>query len=125
VQQKPVQQQPVQQEPVQQQPVQQQPAPQPTAVPVVQEPPAPKPEPTAVPKPAVATIPSLVGLGENQARAVLANLGITNVVADYQGADRLGDLFNQFAPYVVVSHSPGPGTPVSPGMSVALGVRAP
>jgi peptidoglycan glycosyltransferase len=67
----------------------------------------------------------LVGLGENQAKAALANVGVTNVVVDYQGPDRLGDLYNQFPPYAVVSHTPGPGTPVEPGMTVVLGVRAP
>jgi len=56
---------------------------------------------------------------------MLANLGITNVVVDYQGRDRLGDTFDQIAAYAVVSHSPGPGTPITPGMTVILGVRAP
>jgi hypothetical protein len=47
------------------------------------------------------------------------------VVVDYQGADRLGDLYNQVAPYVVVSFSPGAGTVVDAGTTVILGVRAP
>ncbi len=89
--------------------------------------PAPPPPPTKAPAPpkAVARIPSLVGLGENQARGVLAGLGITSVVVDYQGKDRLGDLYDKFPAYAVVSHSPGPGTPVSPGITVVLGIRAP
>ena len=66
-----------------------------------------------------------MGLGENQARAVLAGLGITNVVVDYQGPDRIGALYDQFPPYAVVSHSPGPGAPASPGTTVILGIRAP
>jgi membrane peptidoglycan carboxypeptidase len=101
----------------------QQPVPQPTQAPVQQVPP--KPQPTPVPAPPAATLPSLIGLGENQARAVLANLGVTSVVVDYQGADRLGDLFNQYPAYAVVSSSPGAGAPVTPGMTVVLGVRAP
>jgi beta-lactam-binding protein with PASTA domain len=64
-------------------------------------------------------------MGENQARGVLANLGITSIIVDYQGRDRLGDTFDQFPAYAVVSHSPAPGTPITPGMTVILGVRAP
>ena len=105
------------QQPAPRQPEPQQPAPQPPA----QQQPAPRqPEPAPV-----ARIPSLVGLGENQARGVLAGLGITNVGVDYQGADRLGALYDQFPAYAVVSHSPGPGTPITPGMGVVLGIRAP
>jgi peptidoglycan glycosyltransferase len=85
-------------------------------------PPPPPQQPTARP---VLRIPNLVGLGENQAKATLANLGVTNVVVDYQGQDRLGELYNAFPPYAVVSHSPPAGTPIEPGMSVILGVRAP
>lgn len=79
-------------------------------------------QPTARPVPRV---PNLIGLGENQARDLLASLGVTSVVVDYQGQDRLGDLYNSFPPYAVVSHSPGAGTPIEPGMTVVLGVRAP
>jgi peptidoglycan glycosyltransferase len=70
-------------------------------------------------------MPSLVGLGENQAKGVLAGLGITNVIVDYQGRDRLGDLYDKFPAYAVVSHSPGAGAPISAGMQVVLGIRAP
>jgi peptidoglycan glycosyltransferase len=86
------------------------------------------PEPTPPPQPtarSVLRIPNLVGLGENQAKATLANLGVTNVIVDYQGQDRLGELYNAFPPYAVVSHSPPAGTPIEPGMSVILGIRAP
>jgi peptidoglycan glycosyltransferase len=123
--QQPGQEQPASQEPARPQPAQ--PAPQEPARPQPAQPaPAPQqPKPAAPPAPAAPTIPSLVGLGENQARGVLAGLGITSVVADYQGPDRLGELYNTTPAYVVVSHSPGPGTPVSPGMTVVLGVRAP
>lgn len=76
-------------------------------------------------QPSVAVIPSLVGYGENQARDILANLGVANVVVDYQTREQLGDLFDAFPAYAVVSHSPDAGTPVQPGMTVVLGVRAP
>lgn len=90
--------------------------------------PTPRPAPSTAPAPPaapVARIPSLVGLGENQAKGVLAGLGITSVVIDYQGKDRLGALYDKFPAYAVVSHSPGPGTPATPGMTVVLGIRAP
>lgn len=90
------------------------PPPQPT------DPPPPPPPPPAAPR-----IPSLVGLGENQAKETLAALGITNVLVDYQGRDQLGDLFDKYGAYVVVSHLPGAGAPIEPGMTVVLGVRAP
>ena len=68
---------------------------------------------------------SRVVTGVHYISDVLAGLGITNVVVDYQGRDRLGDLFDSLPAYAVASHSPGPGTPVDPGMTVILGVRAP
>jgi hypothetical protein len=108
-------------QPTQTQAAQPQPAqPQPAPAPPVQEPQPAPPQPAPAP-----SIPSLAGLGENQARGVLAGLGVTNVVVDYQGPDRLGELYNTTPAYVVVSHSPGPGTPVSDGMAVVLGIRAP
>ncbi len=70
-------------------------------------------------------MPSLVGLGENQAKGVLANLGVTSVVVDYQGRDQLGALYDKFPAYAVVSHSPAPGTPIKRGMTVILGIRGP
>ncbi|WP_029214873.1 transglycosylase domain-containing protein [Kallotenue papyrolyticum] len=87
--------------------------------------PTPETTPTAGPGQPAQVLPNLVGLGENQAKGVLAGLGITSVVVDYQGRDRLGDLYDQFPAYAVVSHSPGPGTPIQPGMTVVLGIRAP
>ena len=113
--------------------------PTPTPAPVVEADPVPAAEqpsnpeqpgnPAPAPAPALAparkVLPNLVGLGENQAKDLLASLGITSVAVDYQGADRLGDLYNQFPAYVVVSSSPGPGTPIEPGMTVVLGIRAP
>jgi peptidoglycan glycosyltransferase len=113
------QQRPTQQPPAQQRPVQQ-PVRQP---PAAQAPPVPKPAPTTAP--AGPSMPSLVGLGENQARGILANLGVTSVVVDYQGRERLGALYDKFPAYAVVSHSPAPGTPIKPGMRAVLGVRGP
>jgi peptidoglycan glycosyltransferase len=97
--------------------------------------PTPDTRPTAVPDeitpgqpapaPAPKRLPNLVGLGENQAKEVLVSLGVANVLVDYQGPDRIGELYNQFPPYAVVSSSPGTGAVVEPGMTVILGVRAP
>ena len=122
--------------PAPQQPAPAQPAPPQVAPPQPAPPPAPAPQPAPPPpapepapppqrEPQGPTIPRLVGLGENQARGVLANLGITSVVVDYQGRDTLGDLFDQFPAYAVVSSTPGAGAPVSPGMTIILGIRAP
>ncbi len=94
---------------------------QPTATPAL-----PTPEPTAAVPPVANGImmPQVVGMGENQARAVLAGLGL-NVVVDYQTRDRIPGTFDQFAPYVVISSMPGGGSWVVPGTTVVLGVRAP
>ena len=81
------------------------------------------PIPPTVPDPVA--MPNLVGLGENQAREVLAALGMTQVVVDYQGEDRLGDLFNQLAPSTVVSHIPPASEPTTADSVVILGIRAP
>ncbi len=72
-----------------------------------------------------AVMPNLVGYGENQARALLAQLGITSVVVDYQTRERIPAIFDQFGPYVVISSSPGPGAPLIAGTTVVLGIRAP
>ncbi len=72
-----------------------------------------------------ARMPSLQGLGENQAKDLLATFGIYNVYVDYQTRDRIPDIFDSFAPYAVVSSQPGAGEPIHPGMTVVLGVRAP
>ncbi len=98
-----------------------------TATPVAPSPTNPPPPPTPIPPTSApaAVMPNLVGLGENQAKNVLAGLGITHVMVDYQGRDRLGDLYDTFPPYAVVSHAPAAGAPARPGMLVTLGVRAP
>lgn len=72
-----------------------------------------------------ARMPNLQGLGENQAKDLLATYGIYNVYVDYQSRDRIPDIFDSVAPYAVVSSQPGAGELIHPGMTVVLGVRAP
>ena len=72
-----------------------------------------------------ARMPNLQGLGENQAKDLLATYGIYNVYVDYQTRDRIPNIFDSVAPYAVVSSQPGAGEPIHPGMTVVLGVRAP
>ncbi len=79
----------------------------------------------ATPGERVVSMPALGGYGELQARERLGLLGITHIVVDYQGRDRLGDLFDRTAPYAVMSHNPPAGVRVSTGERVVLGVRAP
>ncbi len=70
-------------------------------------------------------MPNLQGLGENQAKEQLALLGITGAYVDYQGRDRIPDIYDKFGPYVVVSTIPVAGDWVIPGSTVVLGIRAP
>ncbi|MBA3947441.1 MAG: PASTA domain-containing protein [Herpetosiphonaceae bacterium] len=81
------------------------------------------PAPTAILQPV--EMPNLVGLGENQAKAALAKLGVPYVNIDYQSRDRLGDLYDKFPPYAVVSTMPVAGSTLRTGQVVTLGVRAP
>ena len=83
-----------------------------------------------VPQPPVAgaiLMPDLQRLGENQAKELLADLGVGPgmVYVDYQGRDRLGAEYDQFVPYAVVSSLPRAGEWIIPGSTVILGVRAP
>jgi membrane peptidoglycan carboxypeptidase len=83
-----------------------------------------------VPQPPVAgaiLMPDVKGLGENQARSLLATLGVApgTVYVDYQDRARLGAEYDQYGPYVVVSSLPAAGDWIIPGTSVILGVRAP
>ncbi|MCU0493519.1 MAG: transglycosylase domain-containing protein [Chloroflexaceae bacterium] len=70
-------------------------------------------------------MPDLTRLGENQAKEVLARLGVTDVYVDYQGRDRIPEIYDQFLAYTVVSSSPAPGNWILPGTTVVLGIRAP
>jgi peptidoglycan glycosyltransferase len=75
--------------------------------------------------PGAVRMPDLKNFGENQAKEQLAALGITNVYVDYQTRERIPDVFDQFAPYAVVSTIPAAGEWVPPDTTVVLGVRAP
>ena len=71
-------------------------------------------------------MPDLRRLGENQAKARLAELGIANAISvDYQTRDRIPEIFDQYPPYAVVSTLPAPGEPIPPDATIVLGVRAP
>lgn len=86
------------------------------------EPPAPIP-----PVYGAIMMPDLKRLGEDQARSLLATLGVGPelIYVDYQTRAKIPDIFDQFAPYTVVSTLPAPGDWILPGTSVILGVRAP
>ncbi|MBC8074996.1 MAG: transglycosylase domain-containing protein, partial [Chloroflexales bacterium] len=72
-------------------------------------------------------IPDLRRFGENQAKDALVRLGIPSdrIVVDYQTRERVPDVFDQFAPYVVISTQPAPGDWYIPGTTIVLGIRAP
>ena len=72
-------------------------------------------------------MPDLKRLGENQARELLASLGVGPglVYVDYQTRAQIPDVFDQFVPYSVVSSLPATGDWILPGTTVILGVRSP
>jgi peptidoglycan glycosyltransferase len=71
-------------------------------------------------------MPDLRRFGENQAKEVLANMGVSNeIYVDYQDRARIPDVFDQYAPYAILSTLPGPGQWIKPGETIVLGVRAP
>jgi hypothetical protein len=70
-------------------------------------------------------MPELFRMGENQAKAELARLGVDNIYVDYQTRARIPDRFDQFAPYVVISTMPRTGDWILPNTTVVLGIRAP
>jgi peptidoglycan glycosyltransferase len=83
-----------------------------------------------VPVPPVAgaiLMPDMKRLGENQARELLATLGVGPgmVYVDYQTRERIPSDYDQFAPYTVVSTLPAAGDWILPGTTVVLGIRAP
>ncbi|GIV98217.1 MAG: hypothetical protein KatS3mg057_2874 [Herpetosiphonaceae bacterium] len=82
---------------------------------------------TATATPAVPLMPNLIGYGENQAKEILAGLGVApeHIVVDYQSRSKLGDLFDQQPPFAVVSTQPQIGEPLAPGITVVLGIRSP
>jgi peptidoglycan glycosyltransferase len=79
----------------------------------------------APPDPGAVRMPDLQKFGENQAKEILAALGITDVFVDYQTRERIPDVFDTFSPYAVVSTLPVAGEWVTPGQTVVLGVRSP
>ncbi len=72
-------------------------------------------------------MPDLKRLGENQAKELLATLGLGPgmVYVDYQTRERIPSDYDVFAPYTVVSSLPVAGDWILPGTTVVLGVRAP
>ncbi|MEI7773085.1 MAG: hypothetical protein WCI67_24055, partial [Chloroflexales bacterium] len=72
-------------------------------------------------------MPDLQRLGENQARELLATLGVGPglIYVDYQTRERIPGDYDRFAPYTVVSTLPAAGDWIMPGTTVVLGVRAP
>ncbi len=85
------------------------------------------PTPTAptAPVDGAVMMPNVHRMGETEAKNLLASMGITNVYIDYQTRQRVPDVFDQYAPYTVISSLPAPGKWVMPGSSVILGIRAP
>ncbi|MFP4439127.1 MAG: penicillin-binding protein [Chloroflexaceae bacterium] len=83
--------------------------------------------PTAVPAPVDGAVrmPNVIGLGENQARTVLQSLGVSAIYADYQSRERIPNIYDQYAPYTVISSQPGAGDWILPGTTVVLGIRGP
>lgn len=77
------------------------------------------------PAPGAILMPDLERLGENQAKEVLAVLGITNIYVDYQDRSRIPDIYDDYLPYTVVSTLPRADEWIFPGASVILGIRAP
>jgi beta-lactam-binding protein with PASTA domain len=72
-------------------------------------------------------MPDLIGWGENQAREALRSMGVADarIVADYQDRSVLGPVFDDFAPYTVVSTTPDVGEVIADGSTITLGIRAP
>jgi hypothetical protein len=72
-------------------------------------------------------MPDIKRLGENQARELLATLGVGPgmIYVDYQTRDRIPNDYDQFVPYSVVSTLPAAGDWILPGTTVVLGIRAP
>jgi membrane peptidoglycan carboxypeptidase len=85
-----------------------------------------KPTPSA-PVAGAIRMPDLERYGENQAKDILAALGIpaSQIYVDYQTRQRIPDVFDQYAPYAIVSTLPRSGDWILPGTTVVLGVRSP
>lgn len=69
-------------------------------------------------------MPDVVGMGESQAKALLGNLSITNVVTEYEGHEALGNAFkHDLHSSVVTGTIPPVGEAVQADARVALQVR--
>jgi peptidoglycan glycosyltransferase len=81
----------------------------------------------SVAPPGSVRMPDLRYFGENQAKEQLAALGVGpgQIYVDYQSRSKIPDVYDQFAPYAVVSTIPRAGEWIRPGELVILGVRAP
>ncbi len=97
--------------------------------------PTPSPVPTAtltpLPGPVGRTqngrviVPSLVGMSETHARAVIAQYELTATYTNYQGPSEVPPhILASVPPGHVLSHQPAPGSEVFPGTPVHLAVRA-
>lgn len=70
-------------------------------------------------------MPDVIGMSEQDAEAVINSTdGIYVSYKDYQGFDKLGDLYFQVLPGVVVSTAPDRNIWVNRGTGVTLGIRA-
>lgn len=90
-------------------------------------PPVLEPEEPQPPIAGAILMPDLKGLGENQARRLLETLGVdpSSIYVDYQDRSRIGDQFDRYGAYVVLSSLPTAGDWIIPGTAVILGIRAP
>lgn len=79
----------------------------------------------AIAPPGSVRMPDLRNYGENQAKEILAALGIFDIYVDYQDRTRAPDLYDSVPAYAVLSTIPAPGDWIKPGMTVVLGIRAP
>jgi peptidoglycan glycosyltransferase len=79
----------------------------------------------SVAPPGSVRMPDLRKLGENQAKELLASLGVTNIYVDYQTRERIPQIYDSVGPYVVLSTLPAPGDWIRPDTTVVLGIRAP
>jgi serine/threonine-protein kinase len=70
-------------------------------------------------------MPDVTGRSEDEARTIIAAAGLFVSYVDYQGRDKLGNLYDEVAPGTVVSSIPRGGELVEQNSGVTLGVRAP
>ena len=99
--------------------------------PTVAPPATPMAKPTAPPTPIVyvlpdgqVRVPSLVGMPEAQAKALVSNVSLQNTYTNYQGQGSVPDQnLKQVAVGAVLSQNPTPGSIVPKGTTIYLAVR--